>query len=183
MAKELDEELDNGVVSGGEEERRPARGSGKMKKLILFVVVPVVLVILLVVGVLVSGIAGSVFASRDGQEEMAADTELPSGRAGSGVVAIHDLPEMLVNLSGRKKQYLKLKVALELSRIEDKAKIESYNPRIIDSFQVYLRELRVEDLQGSAGMYRLHEELLSRVNAAIAPMRVANLLFKEMLVQ
>ena len=86
MAKELDEELDNGVVSGGEEERRSARGSGKTKKLILFVVVPVVLFILLVVGVLVSGIVGSVFASRDGQEEMAADTELPpAGRPGAAL--------------------------------------------------------------------------------------------------
>ena len=91
---------------------------------------------------------------------------------------------MLVNLSGRKKQqYFKLKVSLELNRIEDKVTIEPYSPRIIDSFQVYLRELRVEDLQGSAGMYRLHEELLSRVNTAIAPLRVSNLLFKEMLVQ
>jgi flagellar FliL protein len=56
-------------------------------------------------------------------------------------------------------------------------------PRIMDNFQVYLRELRIEDLKGSAGMYRLREELLVRVNAAAAPAKVRDVLFKEMLVQ
>jgi len=56
-------------------------------------------------------------------------------------------------------------------------------PRIIDNFQVYLRELRVGDLKGSAGIYRLREELLTRVNSAIAPSKVKGVLFKEMLVQ
>jgi flagellar FliL protein len=56
-------------------------------------------------------------------------------------------------------------------------------PRILDNFQVYLRELRLDDLRGSAGMYRLREELLARVNAAVAPVKVRDILFKEMLVQ
>jgi len=56
-------------------------------------------------------------------------------------------------------------------------------PRIIDNFQVYLRELRLEDLRGSAGMYRLREELLTRVVAAAQPVRVKDVLFKEMLIQ
>ncbi len=56
-------------------------------------------------------------------------------------------------------------------------------PRIIDNFQVYLRELRVEDLKGSAGMYRLREEMLIRVSAAVAPAKINDVLFKEMLVQ
>ena len=61
--------------------------------------------------------------------------------------------------------------------------IEEMMPRIVDNFQVYLRELRVEDLKGSAGMYRLREELLKRVNVAVAPVKVNDVLFKEMLVQ
>ena len=56
-------------------------------------------------------------------------------------------------------------------------------PRIVDNFQVYLRELRLEDLRGSAGLYRLREELLSRVNIAAQPAQVNDVLFKEMLVQ
>ena len=56
-------------------------------------------------------------------------------------------------------------------------------PRIVDNFQVYLRELRIEDLQGSAGLQRLREELLLRVNASTKTAKVRDVLFKEMLVQ
>ena len=56
-------------------------------------------------------------------------------------------------------------------------------PRIVDQFQVYMRELRVEDLNGSAGMARLKEELLMRVNAAVAPTQVRDVLFQQMIVQ
>ena len=55
--------------------------------------------------------------------------------------------------------------------------------KVMDAFQVYLRELRKSDLDGSAGIYRLKEELLRRVNVAIAPAQVENILFKEILVQ
>ncbi len=74
-------------------------------------------------------------------------------------------------------------VSLELENQVDVAKLQSVMPRIIDNFQIYLRELRAEDLKGSAGMYRLREELLLRVNAAAAPAKVVDVLFKEMLVQ
>jgi flagellar FliL protein len=50
-------------------------------------------------------------------------------------------------------------------------------------FQVYLRELRTTDLNGSVGMFRLKEELTRRVNAAISPHHVNAVLFKEILIQ
>jgi flagellar FliL protein len=53
----------------------------------------------------------------------------------------------------------------------------------VDAFQVYLRELRKSDLEGSAGIYRLKEELQRRVNVAIYPAQVESILFKEILVQ
>jgi flagellar protein FliL len=56
-------------------------------------------------------------------------------------------------------------------------------PRIIDTFVTYLRELRPEDLRGSAGLMRLREEMLVRVQAAARPARVTDVLFREMLVQ
>lgn len=96
-----------------------------------------------------------------------------------------DLPDLLVNLNttGRKPSFLKLSVSLELERAEDLPRLQAVMPRIIDNFQVYLRELRVEDLRGSGGIYRLREELLARVNTAAAPIKVVDVLFKEMLVQ
>lgn len=96
-----------------------------------------------------------------------------------------DLPDMLVNLVGvgGERALLKLSVALELPDQETVAKIEPIMPRVTDNFQVFLRELRVEDLSGSAGMFRLKEELVRRVNLAVAPTEVRDVLFKEMLIQ
>lgn len=95
------------------------------------------------------------------------------------------LGDILVNLSGEGKRpnFLKIKVALELSDEKEKAAVDALKPRIIDNFQVYLRELRVEDLRGSAGLYRLREELLLRVSEIVQPLRVRDVLFQEILVQ
>lgn len=98
-----------------------------------------------------------------------------------------DMPEVLVNLSGGgsgdRTQYLKVKVVLELPDQALEAQIQPVMPRLMDTFQTYLRELRPTDLDGSAGLYRLKEELTRRVNAAIAPSRINAVLFKEIVVQ
>jgi len=97
-----------------------------------------------------------------------------------------DLPEVLVNLSntgGDRTQYLKVKIVLELSDALLMQQIQPVMPRIMDTFQTYLRELRPTDLDGSAGLYRLKEELTRRVNLAIAPSKVNAVLFKEIVVQ
>ena len=80
-------------------------------------------------------------------------------------------------------QYLKVKVVLELPDQEMTAQIQPVMPRLMDTFQTYLRELRPTDLDGSAGLYRLKEELTRRVNAAIAPRRINAVLFKEIVIQ
>ena len=72
---------------------------------------------------------------------------------------------------------------MEVASQADLAKVQAVMPRVIDNFQTYLRELRVDDLSGSAGLYRLREELLTRVNAAVQPAKVNAILFKEMLIQ
>lgn len=113
------------------------------------------------------------------------------GEAAEGVVAgadgalYYDLPEMLVNIStgdGRP-VYLKLKLTIEAS---DPAAIEAMGPalpRVLDQYQAFLRELRVDDIAGSAGAYRLRLELLRRVNLSIAPAQADAVLIEEMLVQ
>ncbi len=97
-----------------------------------------------------------------------------------------DMPEVLVNLSstgGDHTQYLKVKVVLEVPDQALAAQIQPVMPRLTDTFQTYLRELRPTDLDGSAGLYRLKEELTRRVNAAIAPSRINAVLFKEIVIQ
>jgi len=97
-----------------------------------------------------------------------------------------DVPEVLVNLSGLpgdRVQYLKVKVVLEVKDQPMVAQITPTMPRVMDLFQTYLRELRVTDLNGSMGLFRLKEELTRRVNAAISPHQVNAVLFKEIVVQ
>ncbi len=97
----------------------------------------------------------------------------------------YDLPEMTVNLAstGDAEQFLKLSVSLELEKEEMVAALEPRLTLVMDAFQVYLRELRRSDLEGSAGIYRLKDELRRRVNLAVYPVQVQNILFKEILVQ
>jgi flagellar FliL protein len=98
-----------------------------------------------------------------------------------------DMKEMLVNISGgqpgERQTIIKVKVALEIADAKMAPDIQPLLPRVEDMFQVYLRELRPADLEGSAGTFRLKEELLRRVNAAVHPAKVDAVLFKELLVQ
>lgn len=97
-----------------------------------------------------------------------------------------EIPDVLVNLTGapgERVQYLKLKIVLEVKDQLQLAAIQPALPRVVDVFQTYLRELRPSDLNGSAGIYRLKEELSRRVNAAVSPNEVSAVLFKEIVVQ
>ena len=97
----------------------------------------------------------------------------------------YDIPELVVNLaSGRERaQYLKLKVAVEASSQDNIDALQPKLPRIQDMFQIYLREMRRSDLEGSAGVYRLKQELMRRINITIHPAKIERVLFKEIIIQ
>ena len=105
--------------------------------------------------------------------------------AAGGGDAFVAIPTMIVNLNSDDgaPRYLRLTVQLELEDPADKATVEGIIPKVIDQFQTYLRELRVRDLRGSGGIYRLQMELLWRVNQAAAPVEVKDVLFQEILIQ
>ncbi|NKB48471.1 MAG: flagellar basal body protein FliL [Alphaproteobacteria bacterium] len=185
---EPDEELEG--AEDGEELEEGGKKKGGKKKL-LMIVLPILLLGGGGAGVFLSGLADGLLGKEEPVEvadghgaPAAGEVDAHGGGEEHGTVYF-ELPQMLVNLStsGRRTNFLKIVVSLELTSEADKATLESALPRIIDNFQVYLRELRVEDLRGSAGLYRLREELLFRVNAAASPARVTDVLFKEMLVQ
>ncbi|MGD9507300.1 MAG: flagellar basal body-associated FliL family protein [Geminicoccaceae bacterium] len=104
---------------------------------------------------------------------------------GPPAVVFVDMPDLLVNLRSEspKLRYLKLRLSLEVQGEPTAEGVRRLMPRIMDSFQLYLRALSLEDVQGAAGMQRLKEELGARVNLAVAPARVGSVLLKEMLVQ
>lgn len=128
-----------------------------------------------------------------GHGEEAAHGAAAGGKAEHGKTAAAparaafvDLPEMLVNLATvdkEKPRYVRLNVALEVDKAEMAEAIKPMMPRVLDSFQTHLRELRPDDIRGSSGAYRLKEELLRRVNVAVAPAKVDAVLFKDIVVQ
>jgi flagellar protein FliL len=173
-----------GAVEGAE---APEGGKTKKKKLskkkLMMLGGALLLVLGLGGGAVMMGLPAMILGGEEVADgEHAAEEE---EHAEESVGVFFDMPEMLVNLStnGKKLGFLKLKVALELADEEAQHKVEAVLPRIVDTFQTYLRGLRIEDLNGSAGLYRLREELLLRVGAAVKPVEVKDVLFKEMLVQ
>jgi len=171
-----DQAIADDLPESSEQEEAVAAPRFGRKKLILFVAAPLLVIVLIAAGLYFTGFLNRFIGEKSEAHE---EKVLPKQ------TVFYDLPELLVNLSGvgRKPSFLKMSISLELENQIDVARLQSVMPRIIDNFQVYLRELRVEDLRGSAGMYRLREELLLRVNAAAAPARIVDVLFKEMLVQ
>ncbi len=164
----------------GEESSESSRPKSRLpgKKIVLFAGVPV-FVLILGAGLYLSGVVEMVTGEPVEEGEQKEETKDPTD------IVFYDLPDMLVNLSStnRKTHYLRISVSLELEDSDDISILEAVLPRVVDNFQVYLRELRVEDLRGSAGLYRLREELLKRVSAAAAPAKINDVLFKEMLIQ
>jgi flagellar FliL protein len=159
-----------------------AGGGFNVKKLILLVVLP-----LLLIGGGVGAYFMGVFDKAPASEEHAeSGGDAGGGHDGEATAAFFvKIPDMIVNLSSADGQprYLRLSVQLELKNELDSVSVEQVMPRVIDQFQTYLRELRVRDLRGSAGIYRLQMELLSRVNAAAYPVEVQDVLFQEILIQ
>jgi flagellar FliL protein len=143
---------------------------------------PIMLIAMIVAAVVVIGGGGAaayfLFLAPPAEQAEAHET-LPE-------TFIFNLPTMTVNLrgdEGGKAQFMKLTVALEVANEEVMLEIQPRMAKVVDAFQVYLRELRRSDLEGSAGVYRLKEELRRRVNLAVYPAQVETILFKEILVQ
>lgn len=150
---------------------------GRSKRKLALLAVPVLLA-LAGGGGWVSGVIPKLLGH--GKVEAAAAAE-PAVRA----PVFMELPDIVANLNAgaRRTSFVKLKARLELARPEDQAAIQAAMPRILDLFQTYLREMRPEELRGTASTYRLREELIARTNIAAHPARVVGVLFTELLVQ
>lgn len=152
----------------------PPKANGK-KKLLMIGVAAVVL-LLGGAGLWFSGLLPGLLAGKKEAHEVHKEKSGPPGYV--------DLPEMVANLNGaRKPAYIKVVVRIEVPHQEDVEKVKASMPRLQDLFQTYLREIRPEELRGSAGTYRLREELIARANIAVAPSAVTDVLFTQMLVQ
>ncbi|WP_372618666.1 flagellar basal body-associated FliL family protein [Falsiroseomonas sp.] len=164
---------------GGEE---AAAKKGGKKKLIL-IAVPVLL-LGLGAGLWFGGILPPLLGMGGGSQEEAAQTA-EAAPPPAPVPAFVDLPEIVSNLNvpGRRASFVRLRAKIEVSRSEDVPAVQAAMPRLVDLFATYLREVRPEELRGSAGSHRLREELIARATIAATPAQITDLLFVEILVQ
>ncbi|MBV8939901.1 MAG: flagellar basal body-associated FliL family protein [Alphaproteobacteria bacterium] len=160
----------------GEAAEGEAPAGSKKKKMIIIIAGAVVLL-----GAL--GAGGYFMFAKHGGGEAAAEHAETGAKEGQPV--FFDLPQMLVNLNTGTKQvsFIKTTVTLELVSAADVPAVQANLPLLIDSYNTFLREMRATDLYGSAGIYRLREEMLSRANKLLAPVKVKDVLFKELIVQ
>jgi flagellar FliL protein len=154
------------------------------KKLVLFILLPLLL--------LGGGGAAAYFLllKKDpaAEEHAAAGAEEAHGdehAAGEPQVYVALKEPLQVNLigTGKRMPYLNLDLWLAVKNEEDAKHLEGVMPKVIDQFQVYLRSLRIEDLQGADGVQRMRDELLVRAKAAAKPIEVEDVLIKSMLAQ
>ncbi len=96
-----------------------------------------------------------------------------------------DLPDIVSNLDtgGHRAIFIKLHAKIEISHAAEATALQGGMPQILDIFQSYLRSTRPEELRGGEGTYRLREALMNRIDMTLAPVRVTDLLFTQLLVQ
>lgn len=145
--------------------------AGGGKKKLMMILLPLIL------GGVGAGLHFSGMLSGEGKKEVVESVEEKT--------IYFDMDEFLVNLNnpGNQVSFLKTIITLELPNQKSLNEVQSIMPRVRDTFQIYLRELRNSDLQGSAGLQRLRTELLLRLNSQLEDGRVNNILFKEIIVQ
>jgi flagellar FliL protein len=174
------------VAKENEAQEAPAAGGGGgapaepkrrvSRRLLLFVILPLVL--------LLAGGAGYYFFFFKKAQDEAAKAEKPPPPPKTYV--FYNLPGFVVNLpssTAGRTSFLKVTISLELDSPADVPKVQSVMPRIVDHVQSYLRELRPEDVKGTAGISRMRQEMLNRVAAAAPGAKVDDVLLQELLLQ
>ncbi|HEX2859343.1 MAG TPA: flagellar basal body-associated FliL family protein [Alphaproteobacteria bacterium] len=188
--KAPEKEAPKGKEAEGKEGDAPAEGDAAApkglladkKKLIMFGGIGAAVLLI------IAGAAIWFFVLKTPKE---AETDSVVGGAGAadgaraGPSVYYDVPEFSLNLapSGQQEHFLRLKVTLELATAEEQKTVETNAARLQDDYLQYLRQLRLDDLRGNAGLQRMKEDLLLRASQTLAPVRVKNVLFREVLVQ
>lgn len=180
MEEKEDKNKDTQAKEETTEENKP-----KSKKKLIIIIVAVL--------VLLAGGGGGYFflmkkkspppSHKEGEETVVEEKEKEKKVKNEEVFL--NLEDFIVNLQegDRQPSFLKMEITLQIPNQQTLTLIQAKMPIIQDSFQTYLRELRADDLQGSAGIYRLREELLLRINKITFPEKVTDILFREFLVQ
>jgi flagellar protein FliL len=189
--------------NGGEDGEAPVKKKMAGKQLVLFIILPALLLLggggaaayffvfkkPATADAAHAGQAKAAEKKKDKKEAKKGEKKKEEGGVtfseGANGEGFMTMPPITVNITtaDSRPAYLKLKLTLQAKDMETAEAIEPLMPRIMDQYTGFLRELRMEDLAGSAGYARLQSELLKRVNLAVAPAQIDAVLIEEMLVQ
>ncbi|WP_313537880.1 flagellar basal body-associated FliL family protein [Sphingomonas sp.] len=107
------------------------------------------------------------------------------GKDGEGKGKFVDVPAVSVNLRSPDgaPRFLKLHLMLVPGPKTTDTALKDKLPVVLDAYQPFLRELRPEDLGGSAAVYRLKEELMVRATRVLGPGMVKEVLIQDLIQQ
>ncbi|WP_343228276.1 flagellar basal body-associated FliL family protein [Sphingomonas yunnanensis] len=107
----------------------------------------------------------------------------PTGQAASARYV--DVPPMVVTLRSAdgRQHFLKLHFVIVAADASQVGRITAGMPLILDTLQSFLRELRPEDLSGSAAVFRVKEEILVRLHEALGRDGVSEVLIQDLIEQ
>ena len=146
---------------------------GKKKKIVIGAVAALLLL----------GGGGGAYAYLGAQTSEAAGEE--HAEAESDDTEFVDVPPMVVNLRSADgaQRFVKLHFMLVPGPEGDAAVLEKKLPLLLDAYQPFLRELRPEDLAGSAAVFRIKEEMLVRAHDVLGEGRVKDILIQDLIQQ
>lgn len=153
-----------------EEDEVAEKPSQKRRKLMLFL-----LPLLIVIGISV----GIYFALNKSYNSLGNDYKIIQySKDSEDMTVFFDLPEIKTSVKSTDGLHdLKIKITLELSNVEDLKVVEIITSKLNDVILGHVIELRLNELEGTEGLYWLKEELLYRLNLAAAPVKIKDLNF------
>lgn len=174
-------------------ESNEAAAPAKKSNLLLFILIPVLILVGIAAGIFLAPMFGgskdkkehATEAKHQGEEELSEEDKQKKAKLDPKHIAFVLIPDVLVNLKSSKQRpvFLKVSLALEIHDPTMKDTIENLRPKIVDQMQVFLRDLDITDVTGSSNLQRLRQELQVRVNNAVSPLKVQDVLIKDFLVQ
>ncbi|WP_156404949.1 flagellar basal body-associated protein FliL [Sphingomonas sp. Root241] len=179
------------IVEEGAEGPAPAAPKSKKKKLII---IGAAAGVLLLGGgggaamMLSGGSAKAETSAEGGHGEVSNEAEGDGGGHGgeeTAKEAIVDVPAMVVNLRSPDgaSRFLKLHFMIVPGAKGTPEGIKEKLPLILDAYQPFLRELRPEDLAGSAAVFRIKEEMLVRATDVAGAGVIKDILIQDLVQQ
>ncbi|MGX6647910.1 flagellar basal body-associated FliL family protein [Maricaulaceae bacterium MS644] len=197
MAEDVDDAKEDGAET---DEAGGGAKKGGMKKLILFIGLPVVILLLAGVagGLMLMGGGGdethTAEAGHDGEDGgHAAGGVDPGDMVAANFDSLHtwsgaDGGNMKITVNIRdetgRSVYLQVEFALVYTdpRLDAVLGREIVQTHLTDTYVEFLRSLRVEDIDGTMGSFRIRAEMQRRANLVLAPLEVEDVLLPALVI-